>query len=567
MVQVRVRLLLCTLLILLAAGNAAADRQRVRSLKLYVNLEKDGTATVYERWDVATGDDITEWYLVRENLGDIVIDSLEVQVDEVPSLNEGEWDIHRTLEQKAGKCGMVHKTDGVEICWGVGSHGDHIFETLYLMHGAVKSARDYDYLHLQLVSPGLSSPPENVRVFIGSPQVQLDTTVARVWGFGYEGICIFENGRVVMESDGAFGTDDSVIALLRLDKGILEPTSVRDQDFQEVLDRAMVGADFGADDEEDYTAFKWVCGILTALFGGGWLGYRLDKKRKESPDYRYKKVLGIRVRDITWFRDIPFKGNLPASKYVMGKLGESSSYDTAPLASALILRMIYNGYLDVSRQLEKKDTEISFTQKDPSDLDCLSLKLYTMLKQAAGKNNILEKKEFSNWAKVHGEQCHDWTSEAWESGKKALQDNGWAGKDNDSLSASGRVEGIHLAGLRKFLLEFTLTHHREAVEARLWKEYLVFGSLLGVAQVVAAQLREIAPAAQAAVNLSNDFSHIVRSSSAHYVRMSYYTPSSSSSSSRSHSYSASSSRSGYGGRSSHRGGGGYSSGGRGGGGR
>ena len=569
MVQINFRALFCALLLFAAAGHAAAEGQRVRSLKLYVDLEKDGTAKVYERWDVATGDRITEWYLVRDKLGDIVIDSLEVCVDEVPSHNEGEWDVDRTLEQKAGKCGMVHKPDGVELCWGVGSHGDHIFEALYKMHGAVKSAHDYDFLHLQLISPGLSSPPEEVRVFVGSHQVQLDTTVARVWGFGYDGICIFENGRVVVENDYPFGIDDSVIVLLRLDKGIFEPTSVVDKDFQEVLDRAMEGADFGTD-EEDNTAGRWVVGILTALFGGGWLGYRIDKKRKESPNYLYKKYLGVKRKDITWYRDIPFGGNLPASQFVLRKLGEGSA-GTGPLTSALILRMIYNGYLDVSRIMEKKDTEIRFTDKDPSDLDSLSLGLYKMMKEAAGENNILEKNEFTTWSKAHAHQCYELHNKAFDAGRMAVKDNGWVGDTFDVLSKTGKAEGIKLVGLQKFLMEFTLTSQREAIEAHLWKEYLVYGSIMGIARIVAQQLKEIAPTAVATVSLSNNFYSAVSAGWLQHMRtiksVESRSYSSYSSGRSSHSYSSSSSRSGYGGRSSHHGGGGHSSGGRGGGGR
>ena len=569
MVQIKFRALLCSIILLVSAVTASADGQRVRSLKLYVNLEKDGTATVYERWDVATGNDITEWYLVRENLGDIVIDSLEVAVDDKPSVNEGEWDVHRTLEQKAGKCGIVHKTDGVEICWGVGSHGDHVFETLYKMHGAVKSAHDYDYMHLQLISPGLSSPPEQVRVFVGSHETQLDTTVARVWGFGYDGICIFEDGRVVVENDYPFGTNDSVIVLLRLKKGILEPTSVRDQDFQEVLDRAMIDADFGTDEEDD-TAGLWVFGILSALVGGGILGYHVDKKRKESPNYLYKKYLGIKRKDISWYRDIPFNGNIPASQFVLRKLGEGAS-GTGPLTSALILRMIYNGYLDVSRILEKKDTEIRFTDKDPSDLDSLSLGLYKMMKEAAGENNILEKNEFTTWSKAHAQQCYEWHNKAFDAGRMAVKDNGWVGDTFDVLSKTGKAEGIKLVGLQKFLMEFTLTSQREAIEAHLWKEYLVYGSIMGIARVVAQQLKEIAPTAVATVSLSNNFYSAVSAGWVQHMRtiksVESRSYSSYSSGRSSHSYSSSSSRSGYGGRSSHHGGGGHSSGGRGGGGR
>lgn len=556
--------------------NAAADSQRVRSLKLYIELEKDGTATVYERWDVNTGDDITEWYLVRDNLGDIVIDSLEVEVDEVPSLDDGEWDVHRTLEQKAGKSGIVHKSNGVELCWGIGSHGDHIFEALYKMHGAVKSLNDYDMLFLQLISPGLSSPPETVRAFIASDHVQLDTTVARVWGFGYDGICIFEHGKVVVENDHAFGTDDSVIVLLRLDKGILEPTSVQEKDFQEVLDRAMEGADFGnwepGDDDEDAIIGLIGMNVCIAI---GIIWWRLKKKREErkkKPAYKIKKLLGIKEQDIAWYRDIPLCGNLPTARYVAGLFEENNMWDAVPLTSALILRMVYNGYLEVSRLLEKKNTEIRFTDKDPQGLDNLSHRLYDMLKKAAGKNEVLEKNEFENWARGNHETVYEWSTAARNEGRNQMQAHGWGSNWNDSLSLSGREEAKHLLGLKKFLQEFTLTKEREAFEAHLWKEYLVYGAVLGVAERVAQQLKEIAPQygnVNTVLDMSADFSRIVRSATALHVSKSYsYSGGSSSYSGRSSSsYSSSHSRSGHGGRSSHSGGGGHSSGGRGGGGR
>ena len=556
------RILLAVWLVLLPAFSAAAEGQRVRSLKMYVDLKKDGTASVYERWDVSTGTGITEWYLVRENLGDIVVDSLEVAVDDVPLHNEGEWEVDRTLEQKAGRCGIVHKYNGVELCWGIGSYGDHVFEALYQMHGAVKSARDYDYLHLQLVSPGLSSPPEQVTVYIGSKLAQLDTTVARAWGFGYVGTCLFSGRYVVFESDGALDTEDSVIALLRLEKGIFEPTSVRDQDFQEVLDRAMEGADFGSDDEEGDLA-AGIIGLATIVFLWWYIRRKVKQLLGPSPQ-NVSQVVGAKEKTIPWYRDIPLGGNLPAANYILEMIGERSN-DTGPLTSALILRMVYNGYLEVSRLLESKDTELRFTAKDPAGLDKLSRELYKMLMAAAGENQVLEKSEFTAWARENKTQVYKWSSAARETGLEYLKEKDYKGNATYSLTASGKLEAQKLLGLRKFLKEFTLTKEREAFEAHLWKEYLVFGAVLGVAERVARQLKEIAPeygSVDSVLDTSKAFSRAVCAATALY--RSEHIPRSSYSGS---SYSSSSSRGGYGGHSSHSGGHGYSGGGRGGGGR
>lgn len=557
--MVQVKSLLASLLVLFSVLlPARAEDQRVRDLKVYVDLAHDGTATIYERWDVATGDRITEWYLVRENLGDITIDSLRVLVDDAPMYNEGEWKVDRTLEQKAGKCGIVHKYNGVELCWGVGSHGDHVFEALYLMHGAVKSARDYDYLHLQLVSPGLSAPPEKVSVYVMSDLIQMDTTHVRAWGFGYEGTCLMEDGVVALKGDGAFDTEDSVIVLLRFDKGFFEPTSTRDQDFQEVLDRAMEGADFGTDEEED---------LVGGLLGLGFIGLivwwvrRKIKKLRSALSGKPEKL--FKQKDIVWYRDIPLNGHLPAAERALKQAGEGNS-DMGPLCSALILRMVYNGYLEVSRLAEGKESEIRFTAKDPEDLDSVCKPLYQMLKKAAGENAILEKKEFSTWSREHKDQANDFSIAVDMAGSGYLKKNGYM-SSSYRLTTSGKQEALHLLGLKLYLSEFTLSQEREAFEVHLWKEYLVYASLFGIADVVAKQLKDIAPEWQkmeSVLEVSRDFSRVVTTAAALYNQSRY-----SSYTSSSRSYSSSSSRSGYGGHSSHSGGHGYSGGGRGGGGR
>ncbi len=541
--------------------SAWADGQRVRKLDVIVDLEKDGSALIYERWDISTGNDITEWYLVRENLGDITVDNFCVVADGEEFQDDGEWNTKRSLEEKAGKYGIVHKNDGVELCWGIAPRGDHVYEVLYRMNGAVKSLRDYDLFHMQLVSPGMSSAPENVRVIIGSDYLQMDTTHVRAWGFGYEGTCLFDDGLVVMESDGPFDSEESVIALLRLDKGIFEPTSVRDQDFQQVLDKAMVGADFGNDDkkEKKSSGRGWIIFIALII---GLIFWRRTKRYKKGNPLIGTPLAKVKKDEVEWYRDIPMDGHLAAAHKAL-ELIKDEDGGLRHLASAMILRMVYNGYLQVSRLAESESTEIRFTDKDQEQLDTASKRLYGMLKLAAGENGVLEKKEFSDWANRHRDQVWDWNDFVEKSGQKYLKDHGHV-KDYCILTESGAEEVKHLWGLRKFLDEFTLTDQREAFEASVWKEYLVYGSLLGVARKVANQLKEIAPGlykefnVDDTVNGTGDFAFLIYDA---YRKQDEYLDA------RAARHSASSSSSGYGGRSSRGGGGGFSGGGRGGGGR
>ena len=271
-----------TLLAALVTTFAAfADEQKVYDLDITVTLYSHGIAGIHEVWDLDTGEGITEWYLPRENLGDIEVFNLKVLDEQYNNANAftdvGEWDVDLSRKQKTGKSGIVHKYNGVELCWGIGEYGHHVFHVFYGMKNVVKSLNDYDMLHMQFVNDEMKSPPQHVRVTIETDQESvkavLDTANTRIWGFGYEGTVAYqEDGTVVFESSEPFGYYSSVIALLRFDKGIFDSPSVQDRDFQEVLDRALEGADFGPrgdsyDDDEDDDWWASLIAILLMFFG------------------------------------------------------------------------------------------------------------------------------------------------------------------------------------------------------------------------------------------------------------------------------------------------------------
>lgn len=564
------------LLCLLPTASIKAREQKVRDIDIKLTILNRGAVSVRESWDIDTGDRITEWYLVRKNLGDIEIRAFSV-LDEKGNklMDDGEWDVNRTLEQKAGKYGIVHKSDGVELCWGVGSHGDHKFHALYGMLNAVKSLNDYDMLHLQVVSPGLAAAPEHVKVTVEGKGVQLDTTNTRAWGFGFDGTTTFTDSCVVYESAKPFRTNNSVIVLLRFDKGLFQPTSVQERDFQDVLDVALKGASFADDPEEDdpftgFLAFLATCAFIYFLFIRPIR--RIFRKATGRTSRREKKkILGVKPKAVEWYREIPMDGNLAAGDYILKKLENDRKGNQ--LALAVILRLVHEGYLEPTRDLEGK-VELMFTGKDTTGLPSYIKKFSDMLKESSGEDKILQDKEFSKWAKAHASMVYQWTNDASSSGYSYLKEKGCYNR-NYKITKDGQANARKLCGLKKFLEDFTLVAQRETIEAKLWKEYLVYAALFGIADKVAKQLKDIDPKLfQETFNYNyNTFSTIMSTSRSisDFVntasalgrpRPTYYRSGGSSYSGSSHS-----SRGGYGGYTSSRGGGGFSGGGRGGGGR
>ena len=79
--RLNLKLFLLLALLPLAFSLSAANKQRVKDLDIQITLLSKGGIVVCETWDINTGDDITEWYLVRKNLGDIKIRNFAV-IDE-----------------------------------------------------------------------------------------------------------------------------------------------------------------------------------------------------------------------------------------------------------------------------------------------------------------------------------------------------------------------------------------------------------------------------------------------------------------------------------------------------
>ena len=565
------RLILLLAVVILSAPVLLAREQRVRDVDINITLIKNGNIVVHERWDVDTGDGITEWYLVRENLGDIEIERFSVYDGDNDKLQDvGKWDVNRSREQKAGKYGIVHKANGVELCWGVGEYGDHVYHAIYVMTRAVKSLQDYDMMHLQVLSPGLSSPPEHVKVRVNRDEIQLDTTNTRIWGFGFAGRSAFEeDGTIVFESEGPLDTEDSVILLLRFDKGHFSSPSVQDRPFQEVLDRAMEGADFGSDDEESDPIAAGIAFLFTCLFM--WFAFfrpifRIFRGLGGSDN---KLKLAFKPASVDWYRDIPLDGDLRMADFILTRSGNSPPAGGLPHAA--VLRLIHNGCLRVNREIEG-DTVLSFTDNNLDQVDAASRSLYSMLKQSAGKDQLLQDKEFSNWAKDHSRQVYDWSKRAKEEGVSALNQAGLYTPTKKALTVAGQAEARRLFGLKSFLSKFTLVDRREAVEANLWKEYMVYGALFGLTDRVSKQLKDIDPALFQEIfrygldDLDSVLS-MSRALSSSVSRAALRGAPTYSSGSSGSSRSSSSSSRGYGGSTSRRGGGGYSGGGRGGGGR
>ena len=468
-----------------------AAAHTIRDLDITVEVSQDGSAWVTQRWDVDITSDNTEWYIPVGNLGPMTIGQLQVSENGVAFESLGDqWDVDRSRSWKTGKCGIVRKRDGAELCWGLGATGAHRWEVRFRLTGLVQAFDDADAFNFMFVNPGMNRPPRHAKVTIvpafDCPTWTYDNT--RVWAFGFYGDINVADGKVVAESSESFSSSSKLITLVKFEKGIFQPEVIRGGAFQDFLDKALDGSSYGEDEES-----PWFLAIFGILFLSGF-GLLIWMLVVSALGYKWKKSIFGRHKIDGWYRDIPLEGNLFAAEYalVKGKRFEVSA-PAQNIIGAFFLRWVMNGLVKVQPDPRSdKRVNLSF-EADSASTDDVEEDLFQMARSAAGDNLLLEKGEFEKWSTKNYKKMTAWPGRAVARGKSWFKDKGYFVTDG-KCTTEGVQQACHLIEFQNFLKDFTLSDQREAVEVKLWKDYLVYAQLFGIADKVAKQFQKLYPA-------------------------------------------------------------------------
>ena len=472
------------LLLVLVEANA---RPRLSNLNIYVELSDNGDARITEKRLMEIDSQGTECYIVIDNLNGSEVKDLGV-TDEtgLAYANIGEWNIDRSREWKTGKCGIVYKRSGYELCWGLGQEGTREYTTSYTVTKLVKAYDDVDGFNYMFVAEDITPAPDHVKLTIMKPGTPFIPDTVGVWAFRFHGNIMVEDSCIVAESSEPFTSESAMIVMASFPKGMFHPTDVRQGKFNQVQDVAFEGSDYidnrtwwqKLKDNIEMLFFLLFIG-LTMLSPLLYIIYRWWKKRK------FRKNL---EKELAWYRDIPYQGDLHRANSVCNAIGYASYYDTKDLLSAYIMRMLYRGELEVkeasSLNSDKVKQNICIGHEpvlDTTSLDNrLENKLYHIFSNAAGEDKILQPKELERWMGKNWRSLEDFVNQL---------------KPNMSLEDCKReiIQVRQVTGLRKFLKDFTLVNERHVSEIALWKDYLVYASLFGIADQVRKDMQAINP--------------------------------------------------------------------------
>lgn len=479
----------------------------ISNINMDIYVAKDGSATITERWtaEVNSG---TEGYHPYFNLGDARISLLSASMDGKEYTIDFNWNINKSLKEKQMKAGIYYTGDEVDICFGLTSYGSHLYEIKYKIDGFVAATTDADMIYWTLMPQNFSAAPNRVHIKIYSDERYSDTL--DVWGYGQYGAYAYVyDGYIEMETNDRLSSSEYLTLLVKFPKGTFDTYHKLDKDFNYYYEMAEDGAVHYTDDDNNGfdNAIEIFEIIITVIFSIGLplaIGVAVAVSANNN-NYKFgsrgKKI----PKDVPPFRDIPCNKDVFRAYFVANTYGLIRKKED--FLGVLLLKWLKEGNVKVETIEKKKifktekETTITFLNQPSGNIK--ETELYKYMYKAS-KDGILEKNEFKSWCNSHYSKILNWFNEVLNNERDNLVTEGKisviketkfkAFKINKYLIDDSMMdEAIQMAGLKKFLKEFTLIKERQPIEVKLWNEYLMYAQIFGIANQVAKQFKKLYP--------------------------------------------------------------------------
>ena len=472
------------LLLVLASATSLFARPQLHRLDIRVVLSPNGDARITETRQMSIDSEGTECYIGKgltegSEIRDLTVtDETGLQFE-----NVGSWDIDRSRSWKEGKCGIVAKHGGCEICWGLGESGERTYITTYTLTGLVCSHPDADAIRHVFLDADVTPKPDECRLTIEAEADTLRFTEdnSGIWGFRFGGELGFADGKMVAYNTEPFGRSGALYIMCRFNKGMFQPWNQVDETFETKMNEAFEGSDYvggyGDDEmtgEDIFALIMLVLGFFVLpVVGGIWYFIYVWRARKKVN------------KDLLWYRDIPLKGNLQQANDMLNAYRYFGT-DYNNLLSACVLKLINMGAISIESRLNSKGkSEQNFVMHElpnAGDQPLLLRKIHNIFKEAAGSDTVLEPRELKSYMRsTKNESITD-------SFINTLHTKTGITHYKDRLDEVRQV-----FGLKKFLKEFTLLDERGVNEVKLWKDYMIYATLFGIADQVISDMKKINP--------------------------------------------------------------------------
>lgn len=480
----------------------------ISKIDMDIVLSSNGKAIVTETWDANVNQGTEGWHPYY-NIGESKINVLSASMDGKSYQIVDSWNENSSLSSKSYKAG-IYKPDSNEtdVVFGITEYGKHTYVIKYEITNFISNLSDADMIYWTLFPYDFSAEPDNVTIKISGPYKYPDTL--DVWGFGmYDAPCYVKDGAIYMTSDGPIGSSEYLTLLAKFPKGTFESNSILDHDFEYYLSMANEGATPSIHKEEKMSIKEIISSIIGTIISFGifvWVGVLAARSSKNNK-YNYGPN-GKKLGSVPNFRDIP------CNKDIYYAFWTADTFDIIKnkndFLGAVLLKWIHDGNVTIEKIesngiFKKKEESVVTFVKKPLDANAKEQDLYDYMLEASGDGK-LETNEFKKWCKKNYTKIFNWFDDCLKYERDELVNKHLISKNEYEggkifkykyqqyeISEKAREEAIRLQGLKQFFREFSRIDEKQPIEVKLWNEYLMYAQILGMADEVMKQFRNLYP--------------------------------------------------------------------------
>lgn len=482
-------------------GISLVKANEIYSIDVSLELDNEGNGKVKEVWNMYV-DQGTEVYKPMGDLGNSEITNFHVSDGTTQYDSLSSWNTSGTLNSKAYKNGINETSDGIELCWGMSSYGKHTYVITYGVSNMIYNVDEAQVLYWKFINNSMKPAPKKFSVTVSGPDYYEDTLA--VWGYGYKGYAYVENGLIKMsnDEDRTFKSNEYAVLLVKYPIGTFNTDNDIDKfhTFNDFYEQAESGSFKYSDKKVNFaTIIISIISFIMIFIFPILMILLVVKFSKPNNNYITKPLENVNnFRDIPCDKDI-FKAFFLTNVYKLNTKKED-------LLGAVLLKWLRDGQVKVVKQTKKK----LFGSKEITAID-LSKKfigsntnendLYQMM-YTASKDGLLEENELKKWCSNNYSKFFKWFDKVLDNvrdnyvtlGKITKTEQGKMFKKKIyTLDDSLHEEALKLAGLKKYLKEFSRIKEKEPIEVMLWQEYLMFAQIFGIAKEVSKQFKNLYP--------------------------------------------------------------------------
>lgn len=509
----------------------------INRISMDIFVDSNGNANVTETWNCYSNQS-TEIYHPYYNLGNSEITNLSVSMDSTQFETLSSWDTSASFDEKAYKAGINRVSNGVELCWGISEYGTNIYTVNYTIINFVSNLTDSQMIYWTLIPYDFSDSIGQVFINISS-DLYFPSSID-VWGYGNEGGTAYvDNGTITMTSEGTLNRNEYMTILVKLPSGTFNTKNNLNQNFEYYYNLAEEGVNRNETVENTViTILPFIIFIIIMVFA--IVTSKLGSSQEQRLNFENNGNKLPKTKDIPYFRDIPCNKDL-FQAFFIGYQFKIVKKRTDLLGS-VILKWVRDKKVTLKKD-EGKSSKMSIILNEEliSSLeDEDEQKLYKMFFEAS-KDGILEDSEFTKWCNTNYSKILGWFDTIIDKEKDKLVKDGLLLEEPKTLFKSAkytvtpelRQQALNIAGLKKYLNDYTLISEREAPDVVLFEDYLILAQMFGIADKVAENFKKLYPDLITETNFYSydniNFVHIyavhamTSAHSAHYAAASRYS--------------------------------------------